>query len=68
LVHRLQCPAAMGHTNAGKDPKQCLLQELVRAARGLTARTVAAQARSQFALYEWDRAVRRNAGPDAHRS
>jgi hypothetical protein len=51
----------MDNGSVGKDWKEYLLQELTRAERGLGARTLAAQARYQNALYAWDRAARRGA-------
>ncbi|MBM4378472.1 MAG: hypothetical protein FJ086_04110 [Deltaproteobacteria bacterium] len=57
----------MGQTHTAKAPTEHLLEDLERAARGLAARTLAAQARYQNALYEWDRAVRRERGLDISR-
>lgn len=58
----------MEQTHTAKALSELLLEELERAARGLSARTLAAQARYQNALYEWDRAVRRDRGLDGSRS
>ena len=51
-----------------KDVKEQLLEELQRAARGLVAGTLAAQARYQNALHAWDRAARRGGGEAASNS
>jgi hypothetical protein len=58
----------MGQGHEGKDVTERLLEELERAEQGLRARTLAAQARYQNALYEWDRAVRRGVANDTART